>query len=245
MNGLPWTYPAIMALAILASLAISRSRQQRLGLTATQRLAIGLGAFCGSLIGAKLPFLLADWDGLASGRAFLENGKTIVMGLAGGYLGVEMAKWSCEIRVKTGDSFALAAAVALGIGRLSCFVGGCCYGTPTSLPWAFDFGDGVPRHPTQLYEAAFHLACAAVLLGLERRQLLGGQRIKAYILAYLVYRFFTEWIRPEPKLWQGLTGYQWASLALMPVFVGLWLRDRKPASELSGAQPAPANSAGG
>jgi hypothetical protein len=52
-----------------------------------------------------------------------------------------------------------------------------------------------------------------------------GQLIKLYILCYLAYRFGTELIRPEPRLWLGLTGYQWAALALAPVFVWLWRRD--------------------
>lgn len=45
------------------------------------------------------------------------------------------------------------------------------------------------------------------------------------VFAYLTYRFFSEWIRPEPQLWLGLTGYQWATLALAPVFIWLWRRD--------------------
>ncbi len=93
---------------------------------------IGLGAFCGAMIGAKLPFVLADWEGLLSGRAWLENGKTIVFGLVGGYFGVELAKALLGVRVKTGDSFAVPVAAALAIGRLGCFVAGCCHGTVTN-----------------------------------------------------------------------------------------------------------------
>ena len=115
------------------------------------------------MIGAKLPFVLADWEGLASGRAWFENGKTIVFGLVGGYFGVELAKALLGVRVKTGDSFAVPVAAALAIGRLGCFVAGCCHGTVTTLPWGVDFGDGLRRHPTQLYESAFHLTAALVL----------------------------------------------------------------------------------
>jgi len=131
-----------------------------------------------------------------------------------------------EIRVKTGDSFAVPVAAAVAVGRLACFSAGCCYGTPTSLPWGYDFGDG-PRHPTQLYEAAFHFCAAIVLDQLQRRGLFRGQLIKLYIIAYLVYRFATEFIRPEERLWFSLTGYQWACLALILVFAAFWFRDRK------------------
>ena len=107
-------------------------RSPALGLSRRERLGIGLGAFCGAMIAAKLPFLLADWEGLLSGRAWFENGKTIVFGLAGGYFGVELAKALLGVRVKTGDSFAVPVAAALAIGRLGCFAAGCCHGTVTT-----------------------------------------------------------------------------------------------------------------
>src|ERR1700730_12627981 len=107
MQSVPWIYPIIMALSLATGILLSRRTQPALGLSPKQRLAIGLGAYCGAMIGAKLPFVLSDWDGLITGRAWLENGKTIVFGLVGGYFGVELAKASLLIRVKTGDSFAV------------------------------------------------------------------------------------------------------------------------------------------
>lgn len=222
-------YTLIMIAAVATGAWLSRRTQAALPIPRSQRLAIGLGAFCGAMIAAKLPFVLSDWDGLVSGAAWFSDGKTILCGLVGGYFGVEIAKWIVDVRVKTGDSFAVPVAAAIGVGRLSCFVGGCCYGTPTDLPWGvvFPHVDLHPRHPTQLYEAAFHLAAAGVLWQLQRRGLFRGQLIKAYFLAYLAYRFASEYIRPEARLWGGLTGYQWACLALAPVFAGLWMRDAR------------------
>jgi phosphatidylglycerol:prolipoprotein diacylglycerol transferase len=91
-------------------------------------------------------------------------------------------------------------------------------------------GDLLPRHPTQLYEAGFHLAAAGLLFSLQRQQLLRGQLVKLYILMYLSYRFVSEFIRPEARLWLGLSGYQWACLALAPVFAYLWRQDAKSTS---------------
>ena len=225
---LPWTYPVVMILAVAVAAMLSRGSQSGLGLTRTQRLGIALGAFCGSMIGAKLPFALADWEGLKSGRVWFDGGKTIVLGLVGGYFGVELAKWWLHVRVKTGDSFAVPVPAAVAIGRLGCFLGGCCFGKATSLPWGVNFGDGF-RHPTQLYEAAFH-ASMALLLGLMRmRGIFRGQLIKFYIIAYLIYRFFTEFLRPAPQILAGLTGYQWSAIALVPVFVALWANDAREA----------------
>ena len=98
------------------------------------------------------------------------------------------------------------------------------------MPWGVDFGDGLRRHPTQLYESAFHLPRRSSWPGSAAGGLLRGQLIKLYIIAYLVYRFLTEFIRPEPVLAFGLTGYQWACLALMPVFAALWVRDARAAA---------------
>jgi phosphatidylglycerol:prolipoprotein diacylglycerol transferase len=230
-------YTLWLMLWVGVGVALSRRTQQGLPLALGERIGIGLGAFCGAFLGAKLPFVFADWEGLLSGAAWFSSGKTILCGLVGGYFGVEIAKWSLGVRVKTGDSFAVPVAAAVGVGRIACFVGGCCYGTPTDLPWGVRFltVDNVPRHPTQLYEAAFHLLAALLLDQMQRRGLWRGQLIKAYILAYLCYRFLTEFIRPEARLWQGLTGYQWAALALAPLFVGLWLRDRRGESLTSAA----------
>lgn len=235
MHAINWTYAGLMFAALATCGLLLRRSQESLPLSPLQKLGIGIGAFCGAMIGAKLPFVLSDWEGLVSGQAWLQDGKTIMCGIVGGYFGVELAKWALDVRVKTGDTFAAPVAVAVAIGRLACFTGGCCYGTPTDLPWGVTFANSaagtdappVPCHPTQLYEAAFHLTAAALLVWLGRRGLFKGQLIKLYILCYLVYRLFSEFIRPEAQLWLGLTGYQWACLGLIPVFVGLWIRDQR------------------
>lgn len=221
-------YALIMASAIAAGAFLSRRTQASLILTRSEKLGIGLGAFCGAMIGAKLPFVLADWRGFLDGSAWFSDGKTILCGLVGGYFGVEVAKWSLGVCAKTGDSFAVPVATAVGIGRLACFQAGCCYGTPTSLAWGVVFPavDLQPRHPTQLYETVFHLSLACLLWLLFKRGVLRGQLVKLYILLYAAYRFVTEFIRPEANLWGGLTGYQYATFALAILFAWLWWRDR-------------------
>jgi phosphatidylglycerol:prolipoprotein diacylglycerol transferase len=230
-----WAYTCIMLLAVVAAFVLSRQTQRNLGLAATERLGIGVGAFCGSMIGAKLPFLFSDWQSFLSGAAWFSDGKTILLGMAGGYLGVETAKWCLGVRTRTGDSFSVPVAVAIAIGRIGCFVGGCCYGTPTTLPWGVVFRqiDGQPRHPVQLYETAFHAVAAGIMAVALRRQLCRGQLIKIYIIAYAGWRFLTEFIRPEVRFSAGLTLYQWASLMLIAGFGWLWYRDTRGISQTS------------
>ena len=190
------SYALIMGAALVTCSLLLRRTQKSLPLSPVEKLGIGVGAFCGAMIGAKLPFLLSDWKGMLDGTAWLSHGKTIMCGIVGGYFGVEIAKWVLDIRVKTGDTFAAPVAVAVAIGRLACFQAGCCYGTPTTLPWGVVFSTAVddpaiPRHPTQLYESLFHAAAAIVLVALARRGRFRAQLIKLYLLSYLAYRFVT------------------------------------------------------
>lgn len=218
-------YTLLMLSAIVLCAALLRRTQAKLPLLWWQKLGLGIGAFCGSMLGAKFPFALYDWQGLAAGTVWFSDGKTIMFGIIGGYLGVEFAKWALEVRVRTGDTWAIPVALAVAIGRLACFVGGCCFGQPTNLPWGIVFPEQgpLPRHPTQLYEFAFHLCAAAMLFYCERRGWFTYQRLKLYILAYLAFRFSTEFLRPEPRLWLHLTAYQWAALTFTPVFAVLWI----------------------
>lgn len=147
--------------------------------------------------------------------------------MVSGYFGVELAKWWIGLTIKTGDSFVVPVAASIAVGRLACFCGGCCYGTPTNLPWGIRFPaiDDLARHPTQLYESLFHLLAAVVCAALIRRQMFRGQLIKFYFIAYFSYRFASEMIRPEARIVGGLTAYQWSTLLFIPLFAGLWWRD--------------------
>jgi prolipoprotein diacylglyceryltransferase len=186
-----------------------------------------LAGFCGGALGGKLPFVFTSTAGPLSWTAWLSDGKTITMALIGAYLGVELAKWALEVTVKTGDGYAIPLALALAVGRLGCFFNGCCYGVATSLPWGVDFGDAVRRHPTQLYESLFHLAMAGLLMALLHRERFRYQLLKLYLIAYGIYRFFTEFIRPEPQDWGGMTFYQVASVLLVAGLSLQWFVDER------------------
>lgn len=139
-------------------------------------------------------------------------GKSIVGGLLGGTLAVEWWKKRQGVTRRTGDALVLALCVSIAIGRVGCFLAGLgdhTAGTPTSLPWGVDFGDGVTRHPTQLYEVLFVLALGLALR--FPRRLPEGARFDLFLLGYLAFRLVIDFWKPEPTM-LGLAGTQWAAL---------------------------------
>jgi phosphatidylglycerol:prolipoprotein diacylglycerol transferase len=126
-------------------------------------------AIAGAALGSKLLFWLED-PRLTSHNldnpAYLMGGKTIVGALIFGLIAVELMKRYIGVHQSTGDLYAIPLALGIAIGRIGCFLTGLSdntYGTPTNLPWAINFGDGIPRHPTQLYEIAFLLLLIPIL----------------------------------------------------------------------------------
>jgi phosphatidylglycerol---prolipoprotein diacylglyceryl transferase len=173
-------------------------------------------AFVGATIGSKV-LVLVDHpvltiQNLATPIA-LVDGQTVVGALLGALIAVELAKRRLGVQSATGDLFAIPLAVGIAVGRIGCFLTGLddnTFGVPTNLPWAIDFGDGIPRHPTQLYEIAFLLlVLLPVLVWLRDRLPREGDLFKVFMIGYLAFRLGLEFLKPgEPIL--GLTGIQWA-----------------------------------
>ena len=207
------------------------------------RFCLAWAAFIGAGLGAKIPFVIAaGHEHWLTPHAWLSDGKTILAGMAGGYLAVEIAKKILGVRAKTGDAIAFPLAVCVAVGRWGCFFNGCCVGTETHLPWATDFGDGVGRHPTQIYESLFHLAMAVVLWHVARRGLLRWQRLKLYLIAYCAFRFATEFIRREPRVVGGLTVYQWGSIAMGLLLATQWWWDDRALRQRAREHPSAVSS---
>ncbi len=177
-------------------------------------------ASLGMMLGA-----LAAGTGNLLLTGYSEVGKSVVGGLAGAIIAVEILKRRLGITVSTGLRFAAPLAAAIAVGRLGCFFSGIedrTYGTPTSLPWGCDFGDGILRHPVQLYEAIAMVAFLTIFVPLLR----GGFRVATcagfhlFVGAYAVQRFLWEFIKPYGTvigplnlfhlICLGLLGYAWS-----------------------------------
>jgi phosphatidylglycerol---prolipoprotein diacylglyceryl transferase len=192
-----------------------------------------VGCLFGALVGSKLLAWAQSpsvyWAHRDTPAVFLA-GKSIVGGLLGGWLGVELVKGFQGRTPSLGDAFVFPLVVGTAIGRVGCFLTGLSddtYGIPTRLPWGVDFGDHVARHPTQLYEMVFVLGLGAVLYLIRGRLRVRGELFRAYLLGYFSFRFLVEFIKPGEVLAAGLSAIQFASLAGILLSSLSWIRLRR------------------
>jgi phosphatidylglycerol:prolipoprotein diacylglycerol transferase len=248
----PWSLHPHVVLETLAYFVgfrayLARRRRQGDHLADAPRWSIVTAAAVGAVLGSRVLFWLED---PAATMAALHNlhalvaGKTLVGGLMGGWIAVEITKRALHITQPTGDLFAVPLAAGIAVGRIGCFLTGLSdgtYGTPTTLPWGIDLGDGIPRHPTALYEAFFMAGLAAVL---ERFERVGrrGDAFKVFMASYLAFRLMVDTIKPGVRLAFGLTAIQWACVGGLAYYCW-WLsrsarasRVRSSAIEESGAR---------
>jgi phosphatidylglycerol---prolipoprotein diacylglyceryl transferase len=163
-----------------------------------------VGCVLGALVGSKVLAWAESWNLYWAHRGdprVWAGGKTIVGGLLGGWIGVEVAKKFLGIARSTGDLFVFPLIFGMSVGRVGCFLTGLddrTYGLATSLPWGVDFGDGIRRHPTQLYDIVFLTALGALLWWRFGRTPWGdGRMFRWFILGYLAWRFAVEFIKPR------------------------------------------------
>jgi prolipoprotein diacylglyceryltransferase len=173
--------------------------------------ALMFGAGIGAYLFGTLNLWLSGQGGIA---------RSVEGALAGGIVAIELYKWIHGISLRTGARFALPLAVGIAIGRLGCFYAGLddfTYGTPTALPWAHDFGDGIPRHPVQLYESAAMLGfalfyCVAVQ---ARNRFVIGNGFYLVLAFYGLQRFIWEFLKPYAPLVGPLTLFHLLSLVIL------------------------------
>ena len=216
------TYSFFVVLAICVAGFVYSQEARKVGQVNEFSFLIAIGAFFGSTVGAKLLEILINIDNVEQHNGlivFLFSGRTVIGGLIGGTLGVWLTKYLIGMKEKRGNLFAPAVAIGVAIGRIGCFFNGCCYGKACSLGWGVDFGDGVLRHPTQLYEAVFMFAMFFVLkYTFQNKSVLPGYLFKILMISYFVFRFLIEFIRTEKQAFWGLSYFQ-----IISVFVLIYL----------------------
>ncbi len=249
MRG-PLLHAAFELLAYVTGFLLSRRawRRERRAFAARPGAGwIAVAAILGAALGSKLLFLLQFPDFVLARFPAPEavlGGKTIVGGLLGGLAAVEIAKKKVGVEDSTGDLFTFPVLWGTVVGRVGCLVSGLgdeTFGVPTALPWGWDFGDGVRRHPTPVYEILFLVLLALVLSRIAPRLTHAGDTFRIFMAAYLAFRLGIDFLKPpfgpvasaaeaalpRPRLWAGLTAIQIAAAAGVLYDAAVFLRRRR------------------
>lgn len=248
-----YSYGVLLAAAYLVGLKLAMVRARVRQLDNARVLDLGVWIIISALVGAKLMLLAIDFQYFRTNpRELLSLARSGGVFYGGLIFAVVVAMWYIRRNGlplwTTCDVFAPGIALGHAIGRTGCLMAGCCYGKPTTLPWAITFTDpaaaanvgtplGMPLHPTQIYEAGAELAILVLLLATERRgRTFSGRTFWAYMLLYAVSRFIIEFYRGDERgLILGVSTSQFISLLIGPLSVLMlfWLgrRTAAPAPE--------------
>ncbi|QKX03499.1 diacylglyceryl transferase [Aquimarina sp. TRL1] len=184
-------------------------------ISSSNRLTIIIGAVFGAFIGSRVIGFLENPVSVSSIEQVLQllNTKTIMGGLFGGLLGVELIKKIIGERSSSGDLFTFPLILGIAIGRVGCFLYGIhefTYGKPTTFFTGMDLGDGVLRHPLALYELVFLGVLWKVLQAVaKRKDSVSGIVFKYFMIAYFSFRFVIEFLKPNVFLVFGLSSIQY------------------------------------
>jgi phosphatidylglycerol:prolipoprotein diacylglycerol transferase len=173
--------------------------------------ALVFGAGIGAYLFGTLNLWLSGQSGIA---------RSVEGALAGGIVAIELYKWRHGISLRTGARFALPLALGIAIGRLGCYFAGLddfTYGTPTALPWGHDFGDGILRHPVQLYESFAMAAFAAfyIVAVVRHDEKVISNGFYLALAFYGLQRFLWEFLKPYGALIGPLTLFHLLSLSIL------------------------------
>ena len=225
------THDVFTLLGLAAGIALYYRALRRDGILDPRIVTISVAALAGGAIGARL---LTSWEVLDEVQTanmpityvVTHGPRSIIGGLVGGYVAIVLSKRALGYTRSTGDYYAAAIPLALVIGRIGCFLSELPLGTPTDLPWGMTVSpeaaaafprcpgcDG-PMHPSMLYEIGFHGLAFGIIATRGPMLPIRGDTLKAYLLAYGLFRFGVEFVRGnEIQAW-GLTGPQ---IVLIPL----------------------------
>ncbi|GAG24155.1 unnamed protein product, partial [marine sediment metagenome] len=174
---------------------------------------------------------------IADGIQNFGAGLVFFGGLVGGILAVTLLLRRKKMGwLSTADTLAPYLILGYAVGRMGCFLAGCCHGVPSQLPWAIAFPNGaepttIPVHPTQLYEIIMGLAIFGFLYRFRSRARFTGQTFSLYLILAGTERFFIEFIRTNERYALGLTGAQFVGIIVIVIggYLLYWLPRRSKA----------------
>ena len=214
-------YYPMMGLAFACMLVLAGWRAGEVGLNRWKIRLTCLAALLAGILGARIGYVVLDWNyyrlHLAEIHRLDLGGMVFYTGYALGMAGIAAAIRAFRLPFwRTVDLIIPPGAFAEAVGRIGCFLTGCCAGNQTGLVWGVDFGDGIRRHPTQSYESAGLFILFFLLKGMERRNPPPGRVLFTAFVCYGTLRFLLEFIRKDAH--PGPLGFsiaQWISFVIV------------------------------
>ncbi len=228
------TYGVFMALgfALAVLWSIRESKKAKLDSTLVPDLSFII--LVGSLLGARLLYVLLKLPYFLKYPLhifmFWEGGMVFSGGLAGGFLlGFWIIRHKQQSFLQWLDCAVPGVALGQAIGRIGCFMAGCCYGKPCELPWSVTFTQqksvaplGIALHPTQLYHSILSFLLFLILVAIGQKLPRQGQRAGVFLLLFCFNRFLVEFYRADFRGAFGPLSVTHISTACFGIF-GLWL----------------------
>lgn len=157
-------------------------------------------------------------------------GKSILGAITGAIVAVELFKKIMNIKGSTGAYFVPSLAIGIAIGRVGCFMSGLddyTYGVETTFILGYDFGDGVLRHPVQLYESLTMTLFFIYLLTVYFKNKIYFEKVIFYqfVFLYSLQRFIWEFLKPYEQIAMGLNLFHFICLALL-AYALFYLREK-------------------
>ncbi|MCR5399400.1 MAG: prolipoprotein diacylglyceryl transferase [Lachnospiraceae bacterium] len=199
-------YGLMIGIGVFLAMIVGDKRAKGRGLNGELVYGLTVSAVVFGFLAAKVLFIITQWkDFIADPLAFIStSGFVVYGGLIGG---IATAVIYCSIKKQNGidylDLMVPSVALAQGMGRIGCFLAGCCYGKPTDLPIGITFShsafapNNVSLMPTQLIMSAGDFIIAAILLAFSRRYRKRGQVTLLWLILYSIGRFFIEFLRGD------------------------------------------------
>jgi phosphatidylglycerol:prolipoprotein diacylglycerol transferase len=238
------TYGLVYLTAFLTGTALIARLATSLGVPFWRMFDIAFQFCIAGEIGARLMFVIVEWDAFVSGsislHRFLVSGRVVLGGIVAGVLYAVYAIRKNRFPVLAFLDASLAPVpVAMGIGRLGCLLSGCCYGKPTDLWWGITFTNPdaqrisgtplhVPLHPTQILQAIDGLVLGAILIVSFYRRRWDGQTFSLFLLLAGALRFGWEMLRGDRRgAAAGLATSQWIGIFMIAAGTALFLWTRR------------------
>lgn len=203
------SYGFFIACAFLMGMWVARREAPQYGLNPQFVPDLAFYLIVSAIVGSRALYVLLDpgpfWENPLLVLQFWKGGLVFVGGVvAAGATAWVIIRFKGEPFWKWADVFAPAIAAGQFIGRIGCLMAGCCYGKPTSLPWAVTFTHPqslaplhIPLHPTQIYHSLAGLVTCIVLLALRSRLPVPGQRFGLFLILYAGFRIGIEFFRGD------------------------------------------------